>query len=116
MREGDEEEGMEVVLLKFGDELAKRGEERRLRLEFMGESEDRFLGKVGRESKIATRRSSHSHSLPAAPQFVWFSVVLAAAELLLSVFVPVQAWGGGSFIRSGMSDEKLLLPADVASR
>lgn len=40
MREGDEEEGMEVVLLKFGDELAKRGEERRLRLEFMGASED----------------------------------------------------------------------------
>ena len=37
VRDGDGEEGIEVLLLKFGDELAKRGDERRLRLEFMGE-------------------------------------------------------------------------------
>ena len=36
VRDGDGEEGIEVLLLKFGDELAKRGDERRLRLEFMG--------------------------------------------------------------------------------
>jgi hypothetical protein len=36
VRDGDGEEGIEVVLLlKFGDELAKRGDERRLRLEFI---------------------------------------------------------------------------------
>lgn len=34
-RDGDGEEEMEVLLLKFGDELAKRGDERRLLLEFM---------------------------------------------------------------------------------
>jgi len=36
VRDGDGEEGIEVLLLKFGDELAKRGDERRLLLEFMG--------------------------------------------------------------------------------
>lgn len=36
VREGEGEEGIQVLLLlKFGDELAKRGDERRLRLEFM---------------------------------------------------------------------------------
>lgn len=35
VRDGEGEEGIEVLLLKFGDELAKRGDERRLRLEFM---------------------------------------------------------------------------------
>jgi hypothetical protein len=35
VRDGHGEEGTEVVLLKFGDELGKRGDERRLRLEFI---------------------------------------------------------------------------------
>jgi hypothetical protein len=35
VRDGDGEEETEALLLKFGDELAKRGEERRLLLEFM---------------------------------------------------------------------------------
>jgi hypothetical protein len=35
VRDGHGEEGTEVALLKFGDELGKRGDERRLRLEFI---------------------------------------------------------------------------------
>jgi len=35
VRDGDGEEDTDVLLLKFGDELAKRGDERRLLLEFM---------------------------------------------------------------------------------
>lgn len=35
VRDGDGEEETDVLLLKFGDELAKRGDERRLLLEFM---------------------------------------------------------------------------------
>lgn len=35
VRDGDGEEETDVLLLKFGEELAKRGDERRLLLEFM---------------------------------------------------------------------------------
>lgn len=41
MREGD---GEEAVLLKFGEEVGKRGDERMLRLEFMGEERRRGGG------------------------------------------------------------------------
>lgn len=43
MRDGGGEEEMDVLLLKFGDELAKSGDERRLLLEFM---EGGILGKL----------------------------------------------------------------------
>ena len=50
VRDGDGEEGIEVLLLKFGDELAKRGDERRLLLEFMGGSEEGWGRRVTRSA------------------------------------------------------------------
>lgn len=83
--DGEEETETEVLLLKFGDELAKRGEERRLLLEFM---EGGILVKITkvlnkeRQRWILVTSSSSSSSSQASPsqtQFGWFSVLDASA-------------------------------------
>lgn len=69
VRDGEGEEGIEVLLLKFGDELAKRGDERRLRLEFMEGGEKAGEREREREDRAGPR------------EVVWFP-----ALCFLSVF------------------------------
>lgn len=59
VRDGDGEEETEALLLKFGDELAKRGEERRLLLEFM----DSLPGKLAKvEEGRGKKEDTHAGS------------------------------------------------------
>jgi len=81
--DGEEETETEVLLLKFGDELAKRGEERRLLLEFMEGGIlvkiTKVLNKERQRWILVTSSSSSSQASPSQTQFGWFSVLDASA-------------------------------------
>lgn len=95
MRDGDGEEETDVLLLKFGDELAKRGEERRLLLEFMeggilgkltkveeGEAEEMDIVSVTRKKPLSFLEGGRGGEKPhtqAAAQFDWFTILDASA-------------------------------------
>nr|CAB3492375.1 unnamed protein product [Digitaria exilis] len=75
--DGDGEEGIEALLLKFGDELAKRGDERRLRLEFMEGAKKR--GRRGEGEKMIDQQQRDRYD------FFYQLQLLAVAALRIAV-------------------------------